>query len=112
VSDPCGSSASAVFAAWVRDLYPFGILFRELHQLWRAFDRDLRHGRLKHLEYNSANKTLSWHKPKTNNEEAVQTGLWQAPGSRYCRHFPVCESAMRVLVGIHTVTAALCQKDR
>jgi hypothetical protein len=34
-----------------RDLYPFGILFRELHQLWRAFDRDLRHGRLKHLEY-------------------------------------------------------------
>jgi hypothetical protein len=51
-------------------------LFAELHQLWRAFDRDLRHGRLKHLEYNSANKTLSWHKPKTNNEEAVQTGFY------------------------------------
>jgi len=31
---------------------------------------------LKHLEYNSANKTLSWHKPKTNNQEAVQTGFY------------------------------------
>ena len=51
-------------------------LFAELHQLWTAFDRDLRRGRLKHLEYNSANKTLSWHKPKTNNQEAVQTGFY------------------------------------
>ena len=51
-------------------------LFAELHQLWAAFDRDLRRGRLKHLEYNSANKTLSWHKPKTNNQEAVQTGFY------------------------------------
>jgi Tn3 transposase DDE domain len=51
-------------------------LFAELHQLWAAFDRDLRRGRLKHLEYNSVNKTLSWHKPKTNNQEAVQTGFY------------------------------------
>jgi TnpA family transposase len=51
-------------------------LFAELHQLWAAFDRDLRRGRLKHLEYNSANKTLSWHKPKTNNQEAVQAGFY------------------------------------
>jgi TnpA family transposase len=51
-------------------------LFAELHQLWAAFDRDLRRGRLKHLEYNSANKTLFWHKPKTNNQEAVQTGFY------------------------------------
>src|SRR5258708_3416547 len=86
-------------------------LFAELHQLWAAFDRDLRRGRLKHLEYNSANKTLSWHKPKTNNQEAVQNWfLRQAPGSRYRRYFPVCESAMRFLVGINTVTAALHQK--
>jgi hypothetical protein len=41
-----------------------------------VFDRDLRHGKLKHIEYNSANKTLSWHKPKTNNQEAVQTGFY------------------------------------
>src|ERR1700680_971558 len=48
-------------------------LFAELRQLWRGFDRDLRQGKLKHLEYNSANRTLSWHKPKTNDEEALQT---------------------------------------
>jgi hypothetical protein len=51
-------------------------LFAELRQLWRAFDRDLRHGRLKHLEYDPANKTLSWRKPKTNNQEALQTGFY------------------------------------
>ena len=51
-------------------------LFAELGQLWRGFDRDLRQGKLKHLEYNSANRTLSWHKPKTNNEEALQTGFY------------------------------------
>ena len=49
--------------------------FAELGQLWRGFDRDLRQGKLKHLEYNSANRTLSWHKPKTNNEEALQTAF-------------------------------------
>src|SRR5260370_25179175 len=51
-------------------------LFAELHQLWGVFDRDLRHGRLKHPEYNSAHKTLSWHKAKIDTQEAVQTGFY------------------------------------
>ena len=51
-------------------------LFAELHQLWQIFDRELRHGRLKHLEHNSASKTLSWRKPKTNNEEELQSNFY------------------------------------
>jgi hypothetical protein len=58
------------------------LLFAQLHQLWRVFDRDLRHGRLKHLEYDSANKTISWHKPKTNSQEAVQTRFYGKIQSR------------------------------
>jgi Domain of unknown function (DUF4158)/Tn3 transposase DDE domain len=51
-------------------------LFAELRQLWQRFDCELRQGKLKHLEYDSRRKTLSWRKPKIDREEALQTGFY------------------------------------
>jgi TnpA family transposase len=44
----------------------------ELDGQWRSFDRELRQGKLKHLEYDSASKTLTWRRPKADSETASQ----------------------------------------
>ena len=51
-------------------------LFAELHQLWQSFDCDLRQNKLPHLEYDRKRKTLSWHKPKLDKEEALQASFY------------------------------------
>ena len=51
-------------------------LITELHDLWLCFDRDLRQGKLKHLEYDSVHKKLSWRKPKLAPEETLQAGFY------------------------------------
>ena len=37
-------------------------LFVELDKQWRAFDSELRSGKLKHLEFDPVKKTLTWHR--------------------------------------------------
>jgi len=44
----------------------------ELDEQWQSFDRELRQGKLKHLEYDSASKTLTWRRPKADSETASQ----------------------------------------
>jgi len=44
----------------------------ELHRQWQSFDRELRRGKLKHLDYDSASKTLTWHRPKADRETVPQ----------------------------------------
>jgi TnpA family transposase len=51
-------------------------LCAELHRLWLAFDRDLRQGKLRHLEYDAGRKALSWRNPKVDKEEALQAGFY------------------------------------
>ncbi|MDA8307494.1 MAG: Tn3 family transposase [Deltaproteobacteria bacterium] len=51
-------------------------LFAELDTLWRSFGRELRLGKLKHLEYDPVKKTLTWHRPKANRDEALQKGFY------------------------------------
>lgn len=51
-------------------------LCTELSDLWKMFDRELRQGKLKHLDYDSATKTIIWHKPKADKEEALQSGFY------------------------------------
>ncbi len=51
-------------------------LCAELHDRWKTFDRELRQGKLKHLEYDSAKKTLIWRKPKADKEMALQASLY------------------------------------
>jgi len=51
-------------------------LYAELGQQWKLFDRELRQGKLKHLEYDAARKHLTWRKPKVNKNEALQSGFY------------------------------------
>ena len=48
----------------------------ELDGQWRSFDRELRHGKLKHLEYDSASQTLTWRRPKADSKTASQAPLF------------------------------------
>ena len=51
-------------------------LFAELQCLWQDFDRELRQGKLKHLDYDPAHKTLAWRKPKIDKEEGLQASFY------------------------------------
>ena len=48
------------------------ILTAELQHQWSAFNSELRQEKLKHLEYNSEDKTFTWNRPKTYNDTAKQ----------------------------------------
>ncbi len=51
-------------------------LYAELSQQWKLFDRELRQGKLKHLEYDEVRQHLTWHKPKVNKDEALKLGFY------------------------------------
>lgn len=55
--------------AWLRQ--PIGTqldeLAAELREQWLAFDRELRLGKLKHLDYDSGSQKLIWRRPKADN---------------------------------------------
>ncbi len=51
-------------------------LFAELDMQWRSFDRELRQGKLKHLELDPVKKTLKWHRPKADPDEALQKSFY------------------------------------
>jgi len=55
-------------------------LSAELHDQWLAFNRELRQGKLKHLDYDSETKTLTWRKPKADqNVEREEAFYEQLP---------------------------------
>ena len=51
-------------------------LFAELDMLWRSFGRELRLGKLKHLEFDPVKKTLTWRRPKADRDKALQKGFY------------------------------------
>ncbi len=51
-------------------------LFAELDTQWRAFDDELRSGKLKHLEFDSDRQTLTWHRPKADKDKLLQQGFY------------------------------------
>jgi hypothetical protein len=51
-------------------------LFVELDTQWRAFDSELRSGKLKHLEFDPAKQTLTWHRPKADKDKQLQQGFY------------------------------------
>src|ERR1039457_3420202 len=51
-------------------------LYTELDQLWRTFDQNLRQGKLKHLDYDTKRKHLTWRKPKVDKDEALQSSFY------------------------------------
>jgi len=51
-------------------------LYAELARQWKLFDRELRQGKLKHLDYDSIRKHLTWRKPKANKEDELQSSFY------------------------------------
>jgi TnpA family transposase len=64
--------------AWVREPIDTTLdrLCTELRDLWRIFDRELRRGQLKHLDYDPDRKTLAWRRPKAEPESDTPTGFF------------------------------------
>ena len=51
-------------------------LFADLDTQWRAFDEELRSGKLKHLEFDSDRQKLTWHRPKADKDKLLQQGFY------------------------------------
>ena len=51
-------------------------LSNELHEQWLTFNRELRQGKLKHLDYDSKTKRLTWHQPKAD-KDANQNSFYE-----------------------------------
>jgi len=51
-------------------------LYEELDIEWRTFDRDLRQGKLKHLEFDQVQKSLTWHRPKADQDDALKNAFY------------------------------------
>ena len=52
-------------------------LATELHEQWMGFNRDLRLGKLKHLQYNGEAKTLTWHRPKATKDDIHEDAFYE-----------------------------------
>ena len=52
-------------------------LTAELREQWLAFNRELRQGKLKHLDYDKDTKKLIWRKPKADNQKAREQTFYE-----------------------------------
>jgi TnpA family transposase len=52
-------------------------LKKELREQWLAFNREFRQGKLKHLDYDSETRTLTWHKPKADKHAAREEAFYE-----------------------------------
>ncbi|MCE3605731.1 Tn3 family transposase [Massilia sp. P8910] len=52
-------------------------LTAELHVQWLTFNRELKQGKLTHMEYNKDTKALTWRRPKAENHKAHEQGLYE-----------------------------------
>lgn len=48
----------------------------DLDRLWQTFDEALRAGKLKHLDFDAESKTLSWRKPRVDQDDALQSRFY------------------------------------
>ena len=49
----------------------------ELHKQWLAFDRELKKGKLTHLEYDKRTQKLTWRRPKGENKRACEQMFYE-----------------------------------
>jgi len=52
-------------------------LAAELREQWLALDRELRQGKLKHFDYDGKTGTLTWRRPKADNDAASQDSFYE-----------------------------------
>lgn len=55
----------------------FDALAAELHAQWLAFNRELKQGKLTHLEYDQNTQKLTWRKPKGENQKARDKAFYE-----------------------------------
>lgn len=55
----------------------------ELHRQWKAFNRELKQGKLKHLEYDQETQKLTWHKSVVSRHKAQE--------KRFYEQLPFCD---------------------
>ncbi|HBR1679941.1 TPA: Tn3 family transposase, partial [Klebsiella pneumoniae] len=58
-------------------------LSSELHRQWKAFNRELKQGKLKHLEYDKDTQKLTWHKSVISRHKAQE--------KRFYEQLPFCD---------------------
>jgi hypothetical protein len=58
-------------------------LSTELHRQWKAFNRELKQGKLKHLEYDKETQKLTWHKSVVSRHKAQE--------KRFYEQLPFCD---------------------
>ncbi len=49
----------------------------ELHRQWKAFNRELKQGKLKHVIYDKETQKLTWHKPAINCNKVQDTRFYE-----------------------------------
>ena len=49
----------------------------ELHRQWKAFNRELKQGKLKHLEYDQQTQKLTWHKSVVSRHKAQEKSFYE-----------------------------------
>jgi TnpA family transposase len=52
-------------------------LSSELHRQWKAFNRELKQGKLKHLEYDKETQKLTWHKSVVSRHKAQNKSFYE-----------------------------------
>lgn len=55
----------------------FDALTAELRTQWLAFNRELKQGKLTHLEYDKHTQTLTWRRPKSENQKPREHALYE-----------------------------------
>lgn len=57
-------------------------LSSELHRQWKAFNRELKQGKLKHLEYDKDTQKLTWHKSMISRHKAQEKRFYEQLDAR------------------------------
>ena len=72
------TALKALDIPWLRQPVDVALdaLLTELDAQWRAFDEELRGGKLKHLEFDTDKQTLIWHRPKADKDKMLQQGFY------------------------------------
>jgi Domain of unknown function (DUF4158) len=88
-------------------------LFVELDTLWHSFDRELRQEKLKHLDFDPVKKSLTWHRPKADQNEALQKDFYaKLMASDITDIFRFVNERCGFLSAMTPITTALCKEDR
>ena len=87
-------------------------LFAELDTQWRSFDQELRQGKLAHLDFDPIKKTLTWHRPKADQNEALEKDFYAKLTARDITDiFRFVNERCGFFISHDAITAALREED-